>query len=230
MGMTKLLLVGAGRAPIIDRLKQQLNNQELLLEQAIKIPTALEKIQTGAYRLVILSEGLEEKAVLEILEVIKIDKLSTLSIVFIESTTSIQSRLSYLAAGADEVLSQIVNWSEFWLRLNNLLHRERVWPRPARKLADLTHYYQEGLVEGPSEQIRLRQKESKILECLTRFQHRIVNKSDLMRYVWPNPVDYPNADTIEVYIRRLRLKLGKTGEQIKTYRGFGYRWESAAVK
>ena len=162
--------------------------------------------------------------IIELLAMIKDDKLKTLVLVVGPFKTLVDQNL-VLESGATEVVSQPLSWLEFWLRLKNLSLLERKEIRSMSESNVGRHYYEEGLLVRNGQKIRLRHKENKILECLTKYQYRVLNRSELMKFVWQSPADYPSPDTIDVYIRRLRIKLGINGNSIKTYRGFGYSWE-----
>ena len=62
--------------------------------------------------------------------------------------------------------------------------------------------------------------ELKILTYLMHRPRRIVPQSELLDHVYGMD-DIRDANTIEVYIGRLRRKLGR--DAIKTQRGLGYR-------
>lgn len=167
--------------------------------------------------------------VMDILDVIKTDQPTVLTVI-VGPFKSLQDQNMLLERGATELISQPLSWLGFWLRLKNLSQLQKKEVRSAVESVIGTHYFEEGLVVNNGSQIRLRHKENKILECLTKYHHRVLNRLELMKFVWESPADYPSPDTIDVYIRRLRIKLGLNGRSIKTYRGFGYRWEPETLK
>ena len=48
-----------------------------------------------------------------------------------------------------------------------------------------------------------------------------------MNHIWDDAGDFVNDNTLSVYVKRLRKKLGDTveGQLIQTVRGVGYRME-----
>lgn len=62
--------------------------------------------------------------------------------------------------------------------------------------------------------------EFRLLRYLLRNPGRILSKTQLMEHVYDLDAE-PSGNLIEVYIRRLREKIGR--ERIETLRGQGYR-------
>jgi two-component system OmpR family response regulator len=72
--------------------------------------------------------------------------------------------------------------------------------------------------------VKLSKKEYTLLEYLAHHSDQISSKDQIIEHVWNFESDIlPN--TVEVFIRGLRLKLDTPGEEsvIETVRGFGYR-------
>jgi DNA-binding response OmpR family regulator len=69
-------------------------------------------------------------------------------------------------------------------------------------------------------EVTLTMREWQILECLALAAGRIVSRNVIWESVWESGAT-PDSNLIDVYIRRLREKLGM--EAIETVRGTGYR-------
>jgi DNA-binding response OmpR family regulator len=70
-------------------------------------------------------------------------------------------------------------------------------------------------------QLRLTAREYALLLCLVNRTSRAVRRSEILAEIWMQPDDGSNV--VDVYIRRLRRKLGEHAGMIQTVRGFGYR-------
>jgi two-component system copper resistance phosphate regulon response regulator CusR len=66
-------------------------------------------------------------------------------------------------------------------------------------------------------------KEYALLEYLARNAGRVVGRSEIAEHVWDESFD-PFSNLIEVYVNRLRRKIGDDDEQplLQTRRGSGY--------
>jgi DNA-binding response OmpR family regulator len=67
----------------------------------------------------------------------------------------------------------------------------------------------------------LTEREFALLAYLADRADRAVARSDLLANIWVLPNDY-GANIVDVYVRRLRRKLGSQAGLVRTIRGFGY--------
>ncbi len=70
-------------------------------------------------------------------------------------------------------------------------------------------------------ELRLTGREFALLLCLIDRVNRVVPRSALLEKIWTLPDDY-GSNVVDVYVRRLRQKLGAHAGMIETIRGFGY--------
>ncbi|WP_424975429.1 winged helix-turn-helix domain-containing protein [Dinoroseobacter sp. S124A] len=70
----------------------------------------------------------------------------------------------------------------------------------------------------------LPRKELAVFECLANSKGRLVSKEALLSFVYGSGADV-SASAIEVYVSRLRSRIGPHGVSIKAARGIGYRLE-----
>lgn len=80
------------------------------------------------------------------------------------------------------------------------------------------------------EPVALTFKEFELLQFFVLREGRTVDRRDLIDGLWHDaPEDeVPNARTIDVHIRRLRVKLGLYQDIVRTVRGVGYRFDRHA--
>jgi DNA-binding response OmpR family regulator len=77
------------------------------------------------------------------------------------------------------------------------------------------------LVDGHS--VDLTRRELALLRFLVSHPNRIVTRPDILAHVWRNEND-GRSRTVDIHVRRLRMKLGVAGKQIQTVPGVGYRF------
>jgi DNA-binding response OmpR family regulator len=69
--------------------------------------------------------------------------------------------------------------------------------------------------------VRLTAREFAVLLCLLDRKNRVVTRAALLERIWDLPDDY-GSNVADVYVRRLRYKLGAHATMIETVRGIGY--------
>jgi len=92
--------------------------------------------------------------------------------------------------------------------------------RPSGVLIDLSR--REVHLDG--ETLNLTFKEFELLNYLVENGTRTVGRDELLTNLWRNAEEVPNERTIDVHIRRLRSKLGRLANTVRTVRGQGYRF------
>lgn len=70
--------------------------------------------------------------------------------------------------------------------------------------------------------------ELRLLAHLVRCSGRTVPRAELVRTVWAERDDVPSERTVDVHVRRLRQKLGRYEDVVRTVRGVGYRFDEHA--
>ncbi|MDZ3835865.1 MAG: helix-turn-helix domain-containing protein [Rhodospirillales bacterium] len=73
-----------------------------------------------------------------------------------------------------------------------------------------------------SQPVELSAKERDILKLLMTDVGRVFSRERILNAIWSVSED-PLTNIVDVYIGRLRKKLGPCGDSIKTVRGAGYR-------
>ena len=79
------------------------------------------------------------------------------------------------------------------------------------------------------EQAPLTYKEFSLLQFLVLREGQTVNRELIIEALWAEgDEDAPVARTIDVHVRRLRSKLGRYEDIVRTVRGVGYRFDRHA--
>lgn len=81
-----------------------------------------------------------------------------------------------------------------------------------------------GKVYNNEEEIILTKLEYKILLNLFRNANKLITREEILNDIWDIAGNFVNDNTLTVYIKRIREKIGdKEGKIIETVRGMGYR-------
>ena len=81
-----------------------------------------------------------------------------------------------------------------------------------------------------NETAALTYKEFELLQYLVLREGRTIERAELIAKLWDadSEEDAPNERTIDVHVRRLRAKLGRYEDIVRTVRGVGYRFDRHA--
>lgn len=71
-------------------------------------------------------------------------------------------------------------------------------------------------------------REFELLQFLVLREGRTVSREELIAGVWGDSEDAPSARTVDVHVRRLRIKLAQYQDIVRTVRGAGYRFDRHA--
>lgn len=144
-----------------------------------------------------------------------------LPVIIMTARDRISDRIRGLEAGADDYVVKPFDLNEMVARLQAVLRRYSGNPNPVLRIGrfeiDQTGYRL--LIDG--KEIQLTAKEWAVLAKLVAKVGALVSKEQLEETLY-NFNDEVGSNTLEVYVSRLRKKLGK--ETIETVRGMGYRW------
>lgn len=137
-----------------------------------------------------------------------------------------RERVDGLRAGADDYVGKPFHSEELLARLEALLRRGE--GRAAGSLQVGAVSLDQGsreLRNAAGEQFRLTGTEFRLLHRLMSRPGEVVSKGELTAHAYPDDAER-DSNVIEVYIRRLRQKLGDA--YIDTRRGQGYCFRAAA--
>jgi two-component system copper resistance phosphate regulon response regulator CusR len=131
-----------------------------------------------------------------------------------------EDRIAGLDAGADDYLAKPFAFGELVARLRALLRRGEVVVPSVLTIGDLRVATSGQRVERGGRVIELTTKEYALLEYFARNAGRVIGRAEISEHVWDEHFD-PVSNLIEVYVQRLRRKLGSP-PLLHTRRGAGY--------
>jgi two-component system copper resistance phosphate regulon response regulator CusR len=144
-------------------------------------------------------------------------------ILMLTARDAVEDRIRGLDSGADDYLTKPFEFGELLARLRALLRRPRDL-RPSRiVVGDLELDTASQTAKRGSRAISLTAKEYALLEFMARNVNRVIGRSEIAEHVWDESFD-PFSNLIEVYVNRLRRKLGDEDGNplLQTRRGSGY--------
>ena len=171
------------------------------------------------YDLVILDLGLPQRSGLEVLGNWR-KKDNKLPVIILTARDSWHERIDGFKAGADDYLGKPFHVEELVMRIQALLRRTHDMAGQSLHFDGLKlDEESQQLVVGDQEPLQLTGTEFRLLRYFMLNPGKVLSKTRLTEHVYDQDFD-KDSNLIEVYIRRLRDKLGK--ERIVTRRGQGY--------
>jgi DNA-binding response OmpR family regulator len=184
---------------------------------------ALEVAPSEAYSLIVLDLGLPDLPGQDVLRRLR-DNGCEVPILILTALGEVKDKVKCLNLGADDYLTKPFDLGEFEARVRALMRRSKGRPAPALKCGNLVFETSSAAATLSGKLLSLRRREMAVLAILMADAGKLVRKERLISEVFSfdEPVA-PNA--IELYIGRLRHKLGADGPKIRTVRGLGYLME-----
>jgi DNA-binding response OmpR family regulator len=148
-------------------------------------------------------------------------------ILFLTARDEVRDRVRGLNLGGDDYLSKPFAFAELLARIQALGRRGGAAPRATVRVGDLVIDAGRREARRGGVEIPLTAREYRLLEYLARHAGRVVSRGDLWEHVWDSPSE-PESNVVDVYVRYLRNKLGRSPDLIRTVRGGGYVLEASA--
>jgi two-component system OmpR family response regulator len=174
---------------------------------------------TVSYDLILLDLALPDGSGIEFLRRLR-GQGATTPVIILTARDRITDRIEGLNAGADDYLVKPFDLSELSARIGAVARRYAGNPNPLVELGALRIDLAQRAITGPAGRIDLSQREWVVLETLLQRTGAIVSKSQIEERLYSFDAEV-ESNTIEVYVSRLRKKLGRGA--VETVRGMGYR-------
>ncbi len=205
---------------IVERLKQE----GFAVDSADNGIDGLYLLQEYPADVAIIDLGLPQMSGLEIIRKIRAEG-SQLPILILTARGRWQDKVEGLDAGADDYLVKPFHQEEMMARIRVLIRRAAGWSDARIQCGPVQLDPTTQRVTLDEQEVELTAYEYKVLEYLMMHAGEVVSKSVLTEHLYDDEDDR-DSNVIEVFIRRLRLKLDPDGslQPIETLRGRGYRF------
>ena len=184
-----------------------------------RLDDANDALATVTYDLVLLDLNLPDGRGLDFLKALR-RKGSVMAVIIVTAQDQIAARIAGLNNGADDYLVKPFDLSELSARVSAVVRRYGGNPNPLLRLGDLDIDLAHRFISVAGRAVDLTAREWAVLERLLRHPNAMVAKSDIEDSLYEFGAEI-DSNAIEVYISRLRKKLGR--DTITTVRGAGYK-------
>jgi len=219
------LLIVEDDLQLVEELKQA------LMQAGFVVDTSNDGINgefmgdTEPYDAIILDLGLPERPGLEVLQHWR-ERGNDVPVLILTARGAWHEKVDGFKAGADDYLSKPFHLEELVARIHALIRRRHGRADPVLSVAGLVlDAERQNVTLDGGNTIHLTATEYRLLEYLMNNTGKILSKTRLLEHAWSGDVS-GDENLIEVYINRLRRKIG--ADRIETRRGQGYIFKEAS--
>lgn len=220
------ILVVEDDRPLAEGMIRILEGFGYAVSLAVSGEEALTAISDGDFDAMVLDIGLPGIDGFQVLE--KIDPERNFAVLVVSAYDRVEQRVHGLNLGADDYLVKPFAIEEFEARIRALLRRSQLTRHARIELGDLVVDLVAKRAWISEEPLELTAREWSVLNLLLARIGQVVSKDQLQQTLGSDQQTLSD-NAIEVYISRLRAKLGSAGVNIRTLRGFGYMIEEPRV-
>jgi two-component system, OmpR family, response regulator len=175
--------------------------------------------QTEHYDAVVLDLGLPKVDGLTVLRRWR-DAGLAVPVLVLTARGSWHEKVQGIDGGADDYVAKPFRIEEVLARLRALIRRASGQVTPELRSGAVALDPRTGKVTIGGAPVRLTSHEFRVLSYLMHHRGRVVSQTELTEHIYAQDADR-DSNTVEVFIARLRRKLGASF--IETVRGLGYR-------
>jgi two-component system OmpR family response regulator len=213
------ILVVEDEPQLALQLQQQLSNQGFIIDCAYDGEEGHFMGSTESYDAVVLDLGLPKLDGLSVLKKWRAEGL-IMPVIILTARSQLHEKIEGLNAGADDYLAKPFQMGELVARLQALVRRAAGQASSVLTVGDIRLDIAASAVTKSGLTITLTAHEFKVLSYLMLHLGQVISRGTLIEHIYAQDFDR-DSNTIEVFIGRLRKKLGS--ELIETVRGLGYR-------
>jgi two-component system, OmpR family, alkaline phosphatase synthesis response regulator PhoP len=224
------ILIVDDEASIRELLSFNLQKNGYTVQEAGDGRTALELTQDGDFDLLLLDIMLPELDGIEVCRRLKENpQTAGIPVIMLTARAEEIDKVLGLEMGADDYVTKPFGMRELLSRIKAVLRRAGSGPRKdgAFSMGTLHMDFNAYTASLQDISLSLTPKEYELLKLLVTNEGKAFSRDELLEKIWGYEY-YGDTRTVDVHIRHLRAKLDsakpKSGEQIETVRGVGYRF------
>jgi two-component system OmpR family response regulator/two-component system response regulator TctD len=182
-------------------------------------------LKSTEFDLIVLDVGLPDIDGFELLHRLR-ERRSSAAVLVLTARDAVEERVHGLDIGANDYMTKPFSVAEFEARVRALLRRSAV-PEAQLSAGTLSMDLSAKRARVGGRPIELTLREWSLLELFLTRPRRVLSKDQILEHLLTYD-EHLSANSIEVYISRLRAKIEPEGARLRTIRGFGYLWDAAS--
>ncbi len=172
--------------------------------------------------MILLDIMMPKKDGIEVCRTLRQDKAFDETIILMLTARSEEySEVAGFDAGADDYVTKPIKLRSLLSRLEALHRRGQKNNPTALKVGPFLIDREKYLIINGDEEIKLPRKEFELLYLLATLRNKVVTRERIFDEIWGKDVIVVDR-TIDVHIRRIRIKIGE--QYIQTVKGVGYKF------
>ncbi|MCW1382530.1 response regulator transcription factor [Novosphingobium sp. KCTC 2891] len=175
-------------------------------------------LRVGGHDFMVLDLGLPDGSGLDLLRAER-RRGNMIPVLILTARGELDDRLAGLNSGADDYLVKPFDLPELIARCEAIMRRLRGSGSPVIRHGPLTYEPATRTVTLDGQPLLLSARELAVLDLLLIHHGRVVSKAQIEQHLYDLDAEI-ESNTVEVYISRLRRKIGH--DMIVTMRGLGY--------
>ena len=229
--MKRILLVEDDLALSIG-VEYTLKQENFDVIKAKNLKEAREELRKNKFDLMLLDLTLPDGSGYDLCSEVR--ESSSLPIIFVTACDEEANVVLGLDIGGDDYITKPIRIKELLSRIKAVLRRKgSINNEEDNKIEeilvskDIVLEPLKAKVRKKSEDIDLTPAEYKLLLILVKSKGYVLSREILLQKLWDIDGNFVDANTLNVYIKRLREKIEddyKNPKYIETVRGLGYRW------
>ncbi|WP_417527666.1 response regulator transcription factor [Marinomonas shanghaiensis] len=205
-----------------EAVRDQIRDDGHAVDWVQSLSFAEASVKATSYNLILLDLMLPDGNGFDFLKSLRKSGNST-PVIILTARDQVSDRIEGLNAGADDYLVKPFDLSELSARVGAVARRYRGDPNPLVKIGHLEIDLSEHRIKANGQAVELTAREWALFEGFVQRPGTLLSRSQLEDRLYQFGAEI-ESNTIEVYISRLRKKLGR--DVIITVRNMGYRLET----
>lgn len=215
------ILLLEDNADLADAITSRLKSKDFVVDITSNIQAAESALAVGSFDLALFDLSLPDGNSLALLQKLR-RQGKTIPVIIITARDQISDRITGLEAGADDYLVKPFDLDEMIARIHTIMRRYEGNPNPVIKFGNIQIDQSGHRVFVSDVEVELTAKEWAVVQKLSSQPGHIFSKEQMEATLY-NFDSEVGSNTLEVYVSRIRKKLGK--DHIETVRGLGYRFK-----